>query len=140
PFLVFASYGLISVNEYMRLSTRNKTGVGRVMGVDPRLARLQDLRARSLAGGGDERVARQHAKGKMTARERVEFLFDAGSFEEFDALVTHQCTDFGMAEHKIPGDGVITGRGLVDGRPVYVFSQDFTVHGGSLSGAYARKI
>ncbi|MDF1662339.1 MAG: acyl-CoA carboxylase subunit beta [Planctomycetota bacterium] len=108
--------------------------------VDRRLLRLEELRQKSLEAGGARRIARQHEKGKMTARERVEFLFDPGSFEEIDRFVTHQCQDFGMAENKVPGDGVITGRGLIDGRPVFVFSQDFTVHGGSLSGAYARKI
>lgn len=107
---------------------------------DPRMKKLVELRERSLAGGGAERVARQHAKGKMTARERVEFFFDPGTFEEVDPFVLHQCRDFGMEEDRIPGDGVITGHGRVDGRPVFVFSQDFTVHGGSLSGAYARKI
>jgi propionyl-CoA carboxylase beta chain len=107
---------------------------------DPRRIKLEDLRKRSLEGGGAERVARQHAKGKLTARERVELLFDPGTFEELDAFVTHTCQDFGMADDRIPGDGVITGHGRIDGRPVFVFSQDFTVHGGSLSGAYARKI
>jgi propionyl-CoA carboxylase beta chain len=107
---------------------------------DPRIKRLEELRQKSLEAGGERRIARQHDKGKMTARERVDFLFDKGTFEEIDRFVTHQCQDFGMADHKIPGDGVITGRGLINGRPVFVFSQDFTVHGGSLSGAYARKI
>jgi propionyl-CoA carboxylase beta chain len=103
-------------------------------------AKLAELRQKSLEGGGARRVARQHDKGKMTARERVEALFDRGSFEELDAFVMHQCRDFGMDRDRVPGDGVVTGRGRIDGRVVYVFSQDFTVHGGSLSGAYARKI
>ena len=91
-------------------------------------------------GGGVDRVARQHAAGKLTARERMELLLDPGSFIELDKLVTHRCSDFDMASQKFPGDGVITGYGTVGGRTVYVFSQDFTVFGGSLSGAHAAKI
>lgn len=104
------------------------------------LQRLRDMRARALEGGGEKRIAAQHAKGKMTARERVDFFLDEGSFTELDRFVTHRCTDFGMAEQKILGDGVVTGHGRVDGRPVYVFSQDFTVFGGSLSETHAEKI
>jgi propionyl-CoA carboxylase beta chain len=96
--------------------------------------------ATARQGGGDERVAKQHAAGKLTARERLETLLDPGSFEELDALVVHRCTDFGMASQQIPGDGVVTGHGRIDGRPVFVFSQDFTVFGGSLSETYAAKI
>ncbi len=96
--------------------------------------------AQAHAGGGPARVARQHAAGKLTARERVDLLLDPGSFLELDAFVVHQCRDFGMEEQTVLGDGVITGHGTIDGRPVYVFAQDFTVFGGSLSGAYARKI
>ncbi|MBP1642420.1 MAG: carboxyl transferase [Acidobacteria bacterium] len=92
------------------------------------------------AGGGAERVERQHREGKLSARERVELLVDAGSFVELDALVTHRCRDFGMEEQKVPGDGVVTGYGTIDGRLVYVFAQDFTVFGGSLSETNARKI
>ncbi len=91
-------------------------------------------------GGGAERIAKQHSVGKLTARERVELLLDPGTFVELDALVTHRCTDFGMEKQKFLGDGVVTGYGKVDGRLVYVFSQDFTVFGGSLSGAHASKI
>jgi propionyl-CoA carboxylase beta chain len=91
-------------------------------------------------GGGDERVAKQHAAGKLSARERIETLLDPGSFEELDALVVHRCTDFGMEAQRIPGDGVVTGHGRIDGRPVFVFSQDFTVFGGSLSETFAAKI
>src|SRR3972149_1219494 len=91
-------------------------------------------------GGGRERAERQHQAGKLTARERVDALVDPGSFEETDKLVLHRCHDFDMARQKIPGDGVVTGRGLIDGRPVFVFAQDFTVFGGSLSEAYAQKI
>jgi len=103
-------------------------------------ARLEDLRAASLAGGGEEAVKRQHERGKLTARERVALLLDEGSFVESGGFVTHRCRDFGMEERRVPGDGVVTGHGLVDGRRVFVFSQDFTVFGGSLSGAYAEKI
>ncbi len=91
-------------------------------------------------GGGQARIEKQHQQGKLTGRERVEFFLDEGSFEETDALVEHGCTDFGMADNKISGDGVITGHGRVDGRPVFVFAQDFTVFGGSLSEANAAKI
>ena len=94
----------------------------------------------SLLGGGQERVQKQHESGKLTARERIELLLDPGSFCELDRFVTHRAIDFGMAEKKILGDGVITGYGTVDGRKVFVFAQDFTVFGGSLSGAYAQKI
>ncbi len=101
---------------------------------------LRDKLDRARQGGGGERLARQHAEGKLTARERVELLVDEGSFEELDALVEHRCLDFGMAEKKTPGDGVVSGYGRVDGRPVYVFAQDFTVFGGSLSETNAGKI
>lgn len=104
------------------------------------LERLETLRRQALEGGGPDRIAAQHAKGKLTARERVDLLLDPGSFEELDAFVTHRCRDFGMEAQQILGDGVITGHGRVDGRRVMVFSQDFTVFGGSLSGAYAKKI
>jgi propionyl-CoA carboxylase beta chain len=102
--------------------------------------RLLARERQAEAGGGVARVDKQHAAGKLTARERIDHLLDPGSFVEMDKLVTHRCTDFGMADTKIPGDGVITGHGLVHGRPLFVFSQDFTVFGGSLSEAYAGKI
>jgi propionyl-CoA carboxylase beta chain len=92
------------------------------------------------AGGGPERNAKQHASGKLTARERIELLLDPGSFFELDKFVVHRCTDFGMEKQKFLGDGVVTGHGTVGGRLIYVFSQDFTVFGGSLSGAHAAKI
>jgi len=97
-------------------------------------------RAEAMLGGGEARIEAQHKRGKMTARERINQLMDEGSFVELDAFVEHDCTDFGMAENKFLGDGVVTGFGRVDGRLVYVFSQDFTVFGGSLSLAYAKKI
>ena len=104
------------------------------------LARLEEKRAASRAGGGARRIEAQHAKGKLTARERLEVLLDPDSFEEWDMFVEHRSHDFAMAEQKIPGDGVVTGYGAVNGRLVFVFSQDFTVFGGSLSEAHAEKI
>jgi propionyl-CoA carboxylase beta chain len=101
---------------------------------------LDDLERRAELGGGADRVDRQHAAGKLTARERVDLLFDPGTFEEFDKLVTHRCRDFGMDEQIIPGDGVVAGHGLIDGRQVFAFAQDFTVFGGSLSETNAAKI
>ncbi|MBF8289674.1 MAG: acyl-CoA carboxylase subunit beta [Chloroflexi bacterium] len=107
---------------------------------DERMRRLEEMRAESLQGGGAARIERQHAAGKLTARERLELLLDAGSFVELDAFVTHRSSDFGTGEQRILGDGVVTGHGSIDGRLVFVFSQDFTVFGGSLSEAYAEKI
>src|SRR5579862_1273937 len=104
------------------------------------LRQLEEKRAAARAGGGKRRVEAQHAKGRLTARERVELLTDPGSFEEWDMFVEHRSNDFGMHEQKIPGDGVITGHGTVNGRLVFFFSQDFTVFGGSLSEAHAEKI
>ena len=102
-----------------------------------RLARMDE---EALKGGGDERIERQHEAGKLTARERIEFLVDPGSFVEFDRFRTHRAIDFGMDKKKILGDGVVTGYGRIEGRQVFLFAQDFTVFGGSLSGAYAEKI
>jgi propionyl-CoA carboxylase beta subunit len=110
------------------------------MSMREKLEQLQQKRAESEQGGGAERVAAQHAKGKMTARERLDVLLDPGSFVELDRFVTHRATDFGLAEQQVLGDGVVTGWGRIDGRLVYVFSQDFTVFGGSLSEAHAEKI
>ncbi|WP_341368799.1 acyl-CoA carboxylase subunit beta [Yoonia sp. BS5-3] len=104
------------------------------------LQELEKRREAARMGGGERRIAAQHAKGKLTARERIELLLDEGSFEEFDMFVTHRCTDFGMAQDKPAGDGVVTGWGTINGRMVYVFSQDFTVFGGSLSETHAQKI
>ena len=104
------------------------------------LEELNSRREEARAGGGERRVAAQHAKGKLTARERIEVLLDEGSFEEYDMFVTHRCTNFGMEEQKIPGDGVVIGWGTINGRLVYVYSQDFTVLGGSLSETHAAKI
>jgi propionyl-CoA carboxylase beta chain len=107
---------------------------------DPRRAQLDALDAEAEKGGGEERIQRQHAAGKLTARERVEMFLDPGSFVELDRFKTHRSIEFGMAEQKVLGDGVVTGYGLVEGRQVFVFAQDFTVFGGSLSGAFAEKI
>ena len=104
------------------------------------IRQLYEKRARAALGGGEKRIAAQHAKGKLTARERLEILLDEGSFEEWDMFVEHRCTDFGMEKESVPGDGVVTGFGMINGRPVFVFSQDFTVFGGSLSEAHAEKI
>ncbi|MCC0027611.1 MAG: acyl-CoA carboxylase subunit beta [Zhengella sp.] len=104
------------------------------------LDQLEKHREQARLGGGQKRIDAQHAKGKLTARERLDILLDEGSFEEYDMYKTHRCTDFGMADSKISGDGVVTGWGTVNGRPVYVFSQDFTVFGGSLSETHAEKI
>ncbi|HJM91041.1 MAG: acyl-CoA carboxylase subunit beta [Alphaproteobacteria bacterium] len=104
------------------------------------LRQLEAKRAAARVGGGEKRIQAQHAKGKLTARERLEMLLDPDSFEEYDMFVEHRCEDFGMAEQRIPGDGVVTGWGTINGRLVFVFSQDFTVFGGSLSEAHAEKI
>lgn len=110
------------------------------MSIELKIKELFDLREKAYQGGGKKRVDSQHAKGKLTARERILLLLDEGSFEEFDMFVTHNCTDFGIDKESYLTDGVITGYGTIDGRLVYVFSQDFTIFGGSLSEAYANKI
>src|SRR5678810_856392 len=105
--------------------------------------RMEELRSRHAAaeaGGGEERRARQHAEGKLSARERIDLLLDEGTFEEMDKLVRHHCHDFGMEEQVVDGDGFVTGYGLIHGRPAYVFAQDFTVFGGSLSETNAQKV
>ena len=104
------------------------------------IQQLEGRREKARLGGGETRIAAQHAKGKLTARERIDALLDPGSFEEYDTFKTHRCTDFGMEQQQIPGDGVVTGWGTIEGRPTYVFSQDFTVFGGSLSETHAEKI
>ena len=107
--------------------------------MDP-IKHLDELERRAELGGGEERLKRQHDAGKLTARERIDLLFDPGTFDEIDKLVMHRCRDFGMEESMIPGDGVVAGAGRIDGRPVYAFAQDFTVFGGSLSETNAAKI
>jgi propionyl-CoA carboxylase beta chain len=104
------------------------------------IQQLENKRAQARLGGGEKRIAAQHGRGKLTARERLELLLDEDSFEEWDMFVEHRCTDFGMGDNKIPGDGVVTGYGTINGRLVFVFSQDFTVFGGALSEAHAEKI
>ncbi|MBS0316196.1 MAG: acyl-CoA carboxylase subunit beta [Proteobacteria bacterium] len=104
------------------------------------IQQLEDKRAKARLGGGQKRIDGQHARGKLTARERIELLLDDGSFEEWDMFVEHRSADFGMAANKIPGDGVVTGYGMINGRLAFVFSQDFTVFGGALSEAHAEKI
>jgi propionyl-CoA carboxylase beta chain len=110
------------------------------MSSEEKLKKLEEMNARAELGGGEDRIARQHAAGKLTARERIELLFDPGTFVEIDKFVVHRCTDFGMEKTKILGDGVVTGYGRIDGRKTFVFSQDFTVFGGSLGGAFAEKV
>jgi propionyl-CoA carboxylase beta chain len=104
------------------------------------IEQLEKRRGQARMGGGEKRIAAQHAKGRLTARERVSVLLDAGSFEEYDMFVEHNCADFGMETQRIPGDGVVTGSGTINGRLVFVFAQDFTVFGGSLSERHAQKI
>ncbi len=110
------------------------------MANDPRIEHLRKLKSEALLGGGEARIETQHKKGKLTARERIDLLLDEGSFEEIDMLVRHQTREFGLDKHRYFGDGVVTGHGTIDGRRVFVFSQDFTVLGGSLSEAYGKKI
>src|SRR5881296_2839092 len=110
------------------------------MGIKENLAELERRNREALLGGGEERLAKRQAEGKLTARERIDQLLDPGSFVELDRFKTHRCLDFGMTERKIYGDGVVTGHGTIDGRLVFIFSQDFTVFGGSLSGAFAEKV
>ncbi|MDH4157555.1 MAG: acyl-CoA carboxylase subunit beta [candidate division Zixibacteria bacterium] len=110
------------------------------MSLEEKLNHLERMRSEARRGGGEKRIEAQHKKGKLTARERIELLVDPNSFEEFDMFVTHRSSDFGLAEHKVLGDGVVTGCAKINGRPVYIFSQDFTVFGGSLSEAHAEKV
>src|SRR6266581_7421169 len=110
------------------------------MNLEQKLAELKRRDALAEAGGGEERRAREHKLGKMTARERIEFLLDEGTFEETDKFVTHRTTEFGMGEQVVLGDGFVTGYGRIEGRLVFVFAQDFTVFGGSLSETNAAKI
>jgi acetyl-CoA carboxylase carboxyltransferase component len=110
------------------------------MAMQDKVKELLELRAKARLGGGEKRIEKQHSQGKFTARERINMLLDEGSFEEFDIFVTHRCTNFGMEKEKYLGDGVVTGYGSIDGRLVYVFAQDFTTFGGSLSKTHAEKI
>ena len=105
-----------------------------------KIKQLIDLREKAKAGGGEKRVESQHSKGKLTARERIQVLLDEGSFEEYDMFVTHRSHDFGLEKETYLSDGVVTGHGTIDGRVIYVYAQDFTVFGGSLSETHAQKI
>jgi acetyl-CoA carboxylase carboxyltransferase component len=124
----------------MTTSERTPQDSSQLKGSQEKVAELQHLKAEAMLGGGPKRIEAQHSKGKLTARERLDLLLDAGTFNELDMFVTHRSADFGLDEQRIPGDGVVTGYGQIDGRLVYVFSQDFTVFGGSLSEAHAEKI
>ncbi len=110
------------------------------MAIEEKIKKLVEMRAQARLGGGEKRIEDQHSKGKLTARERIDLLLDEGSFEEFDMFVTHRCHDFGLEKQQFYGDGVVTGYGTIDGRLIYVYSQDFTVLGGSLSETNAKKI
>lgn len=125
-----------------RPATTSAAAAGAKRVVRPFAERLHEQRTKALLGGGVDRIEKQHEGGKLTARERIELLVDSGSFIELDMLKTHRCDEFGMGDpsKQFPGDGVITGRGTIHGRPVFLFSQDFTVFGGSLSETHAQKI
>src|SRR5438309_10784541 len=124
----------------MATSKRTPQDSPPLKGSKEKVAELQHLKAQAMLGGGVKRIEAQHKKGKLTARERLDLLLDSGTFNELDMFFTHRSSDFGLDEQKIPGDGVVTGYGQIDGRLVYVFSQDFTVFGGSLSETHAQKI
>ncbi|GLV58643.1 propionyl-CoA carboxylase subunit beta [Dictyobacter sp. S3.2.2.5] len=124
----------------MTTGERSSQETSELKSTQEKIAELRTLQQEAMRGGGEKRIAAQHKKGKLTARERVDLLLDPGSFNELDMFVTHRASDFGLDEQRIPGDGVVTGYGKIDGRLVYVFSQDFTVFGGSLSEAHAEKI
>ncbi|HEY4385580.1 MAG TPA: carboxyl transferase domain-containing protein, partial [Ktedonobacteraceae bacterium] len=124
----------------MTTSERSTQETNPLRGTHEKIAELHELQEAAILGGGSKRIETQHRKGKLTARERLELLLDPGSFNELDMFVTHRAADFGLDEQKIPGDGVVTGYGQIEGRLVYVFSQDFTVFGGSLSETHAEKI
>ncbi len=110
------------------------------MAADPKIQQLNEMREKAKLGGGQRRIDRQHEKGKLTARERIAKLLDAGTFREIDMFVTHRTVGFGMEQQQFPGDSVVTGWGKIDGRLVYVFSQDSTVIGGSVGEVHAEKI
>lgn len=130
----------LAPRKWMYLTSLFETGSNQSTIMDKKLELLQKKIAEAQLGGGADRIAKEHKKGKLTARERIHFLLDEGSFEEIGMFVTHRCNDFGMEKQKVLGDGVVTGYGTIDGRLVYVFAQDFTVFGGSLSETHAEKI
>ena len=142
---------MLRLSRVARMAPLRSSGPFRLCSVLPEpprvLAKAADVRSRlaahqdaALLGGGAARIEAQHGKGKLTARERLDLLLDEGSFREYDMLKTHRCTDFGMEKSTPAGDGVVTGHGYIDGRLVFVFSQDFTVFGGSLGEAHAEKV
>ncbi|HSF01882.1 MAG TPA: carboxyl transferase domain-containing protein, partial [Solirubrobacterales bacterium] len=135
----FDGVGPVPYNARWRVCPGEDAEETTAVSLEERFAALRRLRQEAELGGGVERIARQHAAGKKTARERVELLLDKGSFDELDRFVVHQAVDFGMADQRVLGDGVVTGSGRIHGRPLYVFAQDFTVFGGSLSLSYAQK-
>src|SRR5690348_12965441 len=124
----------------MTTSERSSQDTSHPKSTQEKITELHDVKAAARLGGGVKRIEAQHKKGKLTARERIDLLLDPGTFNELDMFVTHRSTDFGLDQQVIPGDGVVTGYGQIDGRLVYVFSQDFTVFGGSLSEAHSEKI
>ena len=124
----------------MTTSERSTPDTSGSKSTEQKIAELHDLKGAATLGGGQARIDAQHKKGKLTARERLDLLLDPDTFNELDMFVTHRATDFGLEGQRIPGDGVVTGYGQIEGRLVYVFSQDFTVFGGSLSEAHAEKI
>src|SRR5258708_37573624 len=117
----------------MAISEKTPGETPRLRGTPEKIEELHSLKEAALLGGGPKRIEAQHKKGKLTARERLDLLLDTGTFNELDMFVTHRSTDFGLEEQRIPGDGVVTGYGQIEGRLLYVFSQDFTVFGGSPS-------
>src|SRR3984893_6141278 len=135
-----AAFRLVYIMAWNRAMSAECRWARRGRAMKDILDKLEHRRAQAQKGGGDTRIEAQHKRGKLTARERIELLMDKGSFEEFDAFVEHRATDFGMEKTKIPGDGVVTGWGTVNGRKVFVFAKDFTVFGGSLSETHAQKI
>src|SRR3954453_15286266 len=142
---VNAKLMLLQRNKRQAVRLTRRTDDGRTLrrgraAVATTIEELEKRRELARQGGGEKRIAAQHAKGRLTARERVSVLLDAGSFEEYDMFVEHNCADFGMEEQRIPGDGGVTGSGTINGRLVYVFAQDFPVFGGSLSERHAQKI
>ncbi|RCN37923.1 carboxyl transferase domain protein [Ancylostoma caninum] len=145
--ITVAGNSIMSISRFAHPLLGNANGVLKIARMQSTIAHtikvadhIEKTRAKALLGGGQKRIDTQHARGKLTARERIELLMDKGTFREYDMFAEHTCTDFDMQKQKYPGDSVVTGRGHINGRNVYVFSQDFTVFGGSLSSIHAKKI
>jgi len=139
----FARWACLAINLYDMIIddyTPNSSRLGALIAMKDKLAKLSQLEKKSRAGGGEKRIQQQHDKGKLTARERLDLLLDKGSFEELDPFVSHRATEFGLAEKQYPGDAVVTGFGKIDGRTVFVYAQDFTVLGGTISEVSAQKV